>query len=358
MSFVIQIIKTVVVIALFVLLHKWNKSRSLGKYKTYYEEKRREFSWLDNYLKNNPNAVKEGAGTDAWVGTIFGIIVLLGSLFILSFIIKNNLTVEIVSTSLGLAISLMIGLFMKKEVEPNEAECPSCHCPKAWRMTGSQNIVESVDTTRRRTEITRTNELGWETTEERESLDKVYGGFEIKDFFCDNCGHISRETEGKAWDNEPNQNYQKVEQPKAANSTEVKKNVKPVKKNLSTILEDISESIFEVFDDSGFLIFLIGNAITAGMVILTVFIYKEFFQALELDIAGFITLGICAFLSIMTFISMKIGYIHEKVRIFFYISLIIAILGYISLSGSDGNRFPGFVYDLVKRFLGGESGTP
>ena len=347
MSFVIQIIKTVVVIALFVLLHKWNKSRSLGKYKTYYEEKRREFAWLDNYLKENPKAVKQGASTDAWIGTIFGVIVLLGSLFILSFIVRNNLAVEIVSASLGLVTSFLFGLFMNKAVEASEAECPGCHCPLAWRMTGSQNIVESVDTTRKRTEITRTNELGWETTENRESTDKVYGGRVIKDYFCDNCGHVARETEIKAWDSEPNQSYQKVEQYKAVTDN----NVKPVKRNLSTILSDLSESIFDIFEDSGFLIFLIGNAITAGMIILTVFIYKEFFQASGLDIAGFITLGICAFLSIMTFISMKIGDMNEKIRFFFYLSLIIAILGYVSLGGSDGSRFPPFMYNLVNRFL-------
>jgi len=351
MSILVQILKTAAVVALFILLHIWNKSRSMGKYKAYYEEKRRKFAWLDNYLKKNPKAVKQGAGTDAWVATIFGVIALIGSLFILSFFIKSNLTAEIVSASLGLFISFIIGLFMKKEVEANEAECPDCHCPHAWRMTGYQNIVESVDTTRRRTEITRTNELGWETTENRESVNKVYGGRVLKDFICDNCGHVARETEIKAWDNEPGQSYQKIEQNIPAVQAAQDKNAKPVKRNIFTFFADISESIFDFFDDSGFLIFIFGNVITAGMVILTVFLYIELFQPSQLETAGFISIGICAVLSIMTFISMKIGYIHEKIRVFFYLSLIIAVLGYVSLAGSEGHRFPGFVYDFANRFL-------
>ncbi|MCL2187055.1 MAG: hypothetical protein FWB86_14585 [Treponema sp.] len=342
----IQLLKTLIVVVLFILIHVWNKYRSRGKYKTYYEDKRRKFSWLDNYLKNKPDAVKQGAGTDAWVGTIFGVILFFVSMFILSFIIRDRLTIEITTASIGLGTSFLIGLFMRKAVDPNEAECPSCHCPHAWRMTGTQNIVESSDTTRSRTEITRKNELGWETTEERVSTDTVYGGYVIKDYICDNCGHVSREKEIKAWNNMPSQSYHKIEQTTAAPAA-VNKNTKPEKRTFSDFLEDVSESIFEMFDDSGFLIFLFGNAIAAGIIILTVFANMELFPSSKLDAAGIISLVFCIGLPIMNFISMKLGYMHEKIRIFFFISLVIAILGYLTLIiGSEGHRFPGFVYEL------------
>jgi len=342
----IQLLKTLIVVVLFILFHIWNKYRSKGKYKTYYGDKRRKFPWLDNYLKNNPNAVKQGAGTDAWVATILGVIVFFISMFILSFITRNNLTAEIITASIGLGTSFLIGLFMRKAVDPNEAECPSCHCPHAWRITGTQNIVESSDTTRSRTEITKKNELGWESTEERTSTDTVYGGYVIKDFICDNCGHVSREKETKAWNNMPNQSYQKTEQITAP-SAAANKNTKPEKRTFSEFLDDVSESIFETFDDSGFLIFLIGNAIAAGIIILTVFANIELFPSAKLNTAGIISLVFCIGLPVMNFISMKSGYMHEKVRIFFFISIVIAILGYLTLIiGSEGHRFPGFVYEL------------
>jgi hypothetical protein len=205
----------------FVLMTRRNKKRVANAYVKYYAEKRREFPWLDNCIKEHYDPSDSMAGSDAGGKTVAMVIAFVVIVFIASFFFSRNLVAE----------AILVGgffaawEFLARRSTPDcsaygsgdlTLECPSCHCPHAWGMVFEQNIVEGKSVSKTRTETTRTNQLGWETTEEKETKDVTYSGRVIREYKCDNCGHTYHGEDGEAWDNEPSQEGECYNPPKYA----------------------------------------------------------------------------------------------------------------------------------------------
>jgi len=367
----------IIAIAGIVLMIKRNKTRSLKSYTAYYAKKRREYPYLNDWLNNleqkNINVAeirsKESAGGSKWLPIIVAVaIVVLASMFF-----GNNIIVLIISVAIALLAIELIGSRSSKN--PGDysngfeyglsLECPSCHCPHSWKILRKEVRYLSY-----KMENNKFTEKGEKIT--------TYDTKEWRDFKCSNCGHtnqtettaedvrIENKAEQKtapddyvrnynppmpAWNPKDvikERNKEEQREQEIADYRERKQEEKAAKANRTTAekLADFNDSIFNFFNEHGFLIFLIGNAIAAGMVILAIFIDQELLQPNGHNTAGLVTLVVLGVLVIMNFIAMKIGDMHDKLRIFFFVSLIIAILGFLSLSGTAGERFPGFIYGL------------
>jgi len=190
MRILFQLFQLAVAVGFFFLLYKWNKTRTSRALKKYYAKKRREFSWLDNFIKQNGDPSESRAGDDSYKNVIFAVLVFL-VLVIINFIFGKE---SIVNTLVYLAISAGVCIIMgiKTAVNPGKyydldiqdltLECPSCHCPHSWGITAKEVIVENEATI-----VETTKRDGY--NDETEEVATVYGVKTLIDFICLNCGH-------------------------------------------------------------------------------------------------------------------------------------------------------------------------
>ena len=226
-------------IAVLVILYKRNEYRGFDEYQKaytqfygdYYDKKRKEFSWLDNWIKANGDPVIKWAAVNTDKDTkgssmspvllsfailaVGGIITLIvGSSSVVVFIIVGLITLAgsyLAGNKLGnKAVNADTEhLESPSAYEPYNGltlECPSCHCPHSWGMTNEEITVERKETKKETTTRTRTVKGGgtdWgfgkgDSTSVSSStwVTDTYYGKEIRDLKCLNCGH----TEHKEYD--------------------------------------------------------------------------------------------------------------------------------------------------------------
>ena len=221
----IQFGKTGLIVLLIVLMYKRNKYRSVPKYKTYYNAKRKQFPWLVKWLKNYPEIEKEKsiaeASTTALASTLSVIGILLLGMFV-SFIIGfGGFLTEILCIVGAVVISELISRRWSNSKNPGilsvtgdeglTLECPSCGCPHAWTLLGTQDFIKDISTSEKT--ITTTMSDGSEKVEKRTLT--VYYGRHTNDFKCDNCGHTIHGDFETSWvDDPPSTDYIKRDPPK------------------------------------------------------------------------------------------------------------------------------------------------
>ena len=164
------------------------KEANVPVYEAYYAEKRRQFPWLENWIKQNGNPApiraKEFLANKEDAGRLQ---------------IENGLTLE----------------------------CPSCGCPHSWVMHSRENIIES-------SEKETTTRSGYGKGDFADSMLEgfkqngstttiTYSGRSIKDFECLNCGHSEHNEYNETWHYPPAEVLEKYKQPKPAWSFPVDK---------------------------------------------------------------------------------------------------------------------------------------
>ena len=225
LALLIQFGKTGLIVLLIVLMYKRNKYRSVPKYKTYYNAKRKQFPWLVKWLKNYPEIEKEKsiaeASTTALASTLSVIGILLLGMFV-SFIIGfGGFLTEILCIVGAVVISELISRRWSNSKNPGilsvtgdeglTLECPSCGCPHSWTLLGTQDFIKDISTSEKT--ITTTMSDGSEKVEKRTLT--VYYGRHTNDFKCDNCGHTIHGDEERSWvDDPPSTDYIKRDPPK------------------------------------------------------------------------------------------------------------------------------------------------
>ena len=224
-----EIIMLAIGITATIVMYKWNSGRKLRAYVKYYKNKRREFPWLVNWIKENKidpatERVKdEKSGTRWLIGIYFAFIAIL--LLFLTWSIPPQIIFVII---LPLAVSFFSGREKIKNPDDYERgsgdgnewepgltlECPSCHCPHSWVMTQKDTIVESDSTTTKITTTTRETTGGGlvglsesimnDGTTSTKKSKTTFQGREIRYFKCLNCGHTSkRKEETRSWNSSP-----------------------------------------------------------------------------------------------------------------------------------------------------------
>ena len=211
-----MIIFLVVVAAVFFVLFRINKTRSIRAYTAYYGKKRREFSWLDNWLndcdKQNWDPVKlrseiDSGGNNIIAIIVFFVITIIGWFF--------STVVAYIFMAIGSAAALFITNL--KKIKPGSAgyekgltlECPSCGCPHSWVMLAWDIIVEHEETTTETTtrsgygkgDFFDSMSEGFKKDGTTTKVSVVYSGRSIKDFKCLNCGHTEHNEYDERWFN-------------------------------------------------------------------------------------------------------------------------------------------------------------
>ena len=153
-------------IFLLVMRSKKKKEQRIPLFAAYYAQKRQEFPWLDNWLKENGDpSVKRAT----------------------EFLAEKD-------PGKG---EPEYGLTM---------ECPSCGCPHSWVMTQKETIVERGE--EKIQETTTTIKGGGQdwgfgagdaTYSRSKTTGYVFYGKSIKDFKCLNCGHTEQNEYDEQW---------------------------------------------------------------------------------------------------------------------------------------------------------------
>jgi TPR repeat protein/uncharacterized membrane protein YbaN (DUF454 family) len=224
----LRIILVAIAAAVFIVLFRRNKTRSLRTFTAYYAQKRRDFPWLENWVKENgdpvPKRLKDDSGTSISVAIVFFVVVV-----IVMLIFPKWIPLHIIL----LALTILVTEYNARGKTKNPGslsgdksgddigsegdewgltlECPSCHCPHSWVMPQKEVIVDgdsgSKTTTTQRTTISGGDlgDVGAEAA--RRIMGDNYGdgtkvtethnyyGREFKDFMCLNCGHHTERNE-------------------------------------------------------------------------------------------------------------------------------------------------------------------
>ena len=110
--------------------------------------------------------------------------------------------------------------------------------------------------------------------------------------------------------------------------------------------ERLDEKIFEFIEDNGLVLFITGIVITIGVIAVGIILHSEIFKPLNLSM-GFIIILLCAVLSVMTFVGLKLGYEKKVLRIFVYVAFVIALFGGFRVA-QPGQALPNIFYDIAK----------
>ena len=225
------------IILVFILIRKKNKHTALKIYGEYYTQKRKEFPWLEKWIKENTDPVLARANSSAsgtqWFIVFLFVVLVFGLGFILSLIVSANAGLAYYLTSAAVIaliflICAKVGAWLIKKEDPATSsnqghglvlECPSCHCPHAWGMIFEQNFVGEVETTRTTTSTWDEDSSGrrvFGSTKTRTREDSVYSGKVVREFECENCGHTYHGEYGEAWGNPPITGPQNFDPPKYA----------------------------------------------------------------------------------------------------------------------------------------------
>jgi hypothetical protein len=210
------VIPLAVIIGGYILLNQLNKIRAKKPYADYYARKRREFPWLDKWIKENVNPAElrasEGAGTKT--ATSFALFIVFGGIGGIIAFIYGSWVVFFVFVAIGLLISELIGrkhlknpATLDNEEVGLTLECPSCHCPHSWVLLEEENIVEESETV-----TTKTTRSGYGQGDLMDSLLEgfkengttvksitYYYGRSERDFKCLNCNHTEHREYKAQW---------------------------------------------------------------------------------------------------------------------------------------------------------------
>ena len=166
MGFFIFLAIVAVVVLLIIRRSKKRKAENVIVYAEYYAQKRKEFPWLDNWIKENGDPEQSRAK---------------------EFMAEKD----------------------PGELEPEAGltlECPSCGCPHSWVMLQKDSIVDKVE--KEVQETTTTIKGGGQdwgfgasdvTHTKSKTLGYIYHGRAIKDFKCFNCGHTEQNEYNEQW---------------------------------------------------------------------------------------------------------------------------------------------------------------
>jgi hypothetical protein len=224
------------------ILNKLGRARITKAYVDYYAKKRREFSWLENWIKENENPA-EGRAVAVTSGGLFLVFLYFLVVEIITMIIpsmfglKKSIPFQIILLAAGIVVYEITSRKSAKnpgiEENANEKgltlECPSCHCPHAWVMTQKEEVVEGSNTSRTETTTTTKTKYGDDSTAasalfsgtktDTETTYKettTYYGKTIRDFKCLNCGHTGHIKYSDSWSYEPKGGIQVFNPPKPA----------------------------------------------------------------------------------------------------------------------------------------------
>jgi|GEM_PF-5407666 len=222
----LQVIMLAIAAAAIFVIFMLNDVQRKKSYTGYYAAKRREFPWLDNWIKEIADPAKERLNDDK-IGNIgaviiyYAVIAVALKLFPVWGFYGESVTLQIIFTALGIPIAFgfaRMGIKNPGAYEhPSEKgltlECPACGCPHSWVITHKEDIVEDSSTTTTTTTTTRETTGGGlvgasqsilnDGTTTRVDSTTVYSGREIKDFKCLNCGHTEKHEYIEAWTYEP-----------------------------------------------------------------------------------------------------------------------------------------------------------
>jgi len=194
-----------VIVAVFFGLYKWNKIISLKALRKYYAQKRLEFPWLDNWIKQNGDPSLSRARGNSISGVVIAMVVLVALGLITQFLGKTNFINTIVYIAISIVVFWLVG--RSKTIDGNYVnggvtlECPSCHCPHSWGVIKNEIIIDSKSN--QIEEIKYTYNDG--SVKYKKVKIVVYEGRETDDFNCLNCGetrHLEYNREWKHYENE------------------------------------------------------------------------------------------------------------------------------------------------------------
>ena len=234
-----SLLSLALIIGGFIGVRKWNRIRSLRTYTAYYAHKRRQFPWLEEWLKKHGNTIalraKEGAGTST-LYTVLIFLVFAG----LGYFIFGGFFFPSKSSIVGLFIFMAIGLALgellarKRAKNPGTAddqdgltlECPSCTCPHSWVLVQEENTIEgsttSTETTTRsgygRGDFFDSALEGFKKDGTTTRVTTTYYGTSIRDFKCLNCDHTEHNEYNMKWGESrvPKEGVTKFSPPKSA----------------------------------------------------------------------------------------------------------------------------------------------
>jgi len=214
-----------IMIAAFVLIYLINYLRALGATKRlkanmhiYYEEKRREFPWLDNWLNKNGeptiNPVYE-AFMDLLGKLLLNILLYALIAFTLGFLIRLAMlefgfygTGEEKILPAALLVMSIIGLIVsywvfnsgiRSDEYKNNEECKKCACPHSLLIASVEIIADKEVTETKK--ITETDSSG--STSTRTEKYTYIVGRRITTLGCQSCKGSYEEIEGMSWDYAP-----------------------------------------------------------------------------------------------------------------------------------------------------------
>jgi len=201
-------------------------TRAIGPYNRYYNKKRKEFPWLDNYIKNNGNPSKARAsnkiGMRIWITyVVLGVIILyhfyrywfMGVKQLQEFSayaspFKTMLITAIVCLGFELVTMLRINpakvnISDDHEEEGMSFECPKCKCPHSWKIHHRE--ISNVE----RVTVTTTTKIKGGpgvVTRTKQSSNTFYRGDVEDDYVCECCGHTAHSSwSGNVGGDEPEQ---------------------------------------------------------------------------------------------------------------------------------------------------------
>jgi uncharacterized membrane protein YbaN (DUF454 family) len=217
MRILIQLIQLVVIVGFFIMLYKWNKTRTLRAFKKYYAQKRSEYPWLDNWIKQNGDPSESRAKANSMMSVGAAIFVLLALLFITYLFSRITVIKSLVYLAISFGVCWLAGRKTVKGAgnEQPEAgltlECPHCHCPHSWVMHRKEAIIDNVSTIT--TKNTRTGygqgdiiDSAFEGFKQNGTTEKSTSTYDcryIKDFECFNCGQTEQKVYEMTLNNPP-----------------------------------------------------------------------------------------------------------------------------------------------------------
>jgi len=149
------------------LLYKRSKAKKAANvpvFAAYYAEKRRQFPWLDKWLKENGDP-SQARATEFMASK------------------DPSETVRDDNYEQGLTL-----------------ECPSCHCPHSWGMYRKELIVDKVEVKTNVNTMFLNDDLAVQKAfREKKVIEALYSGRSIKDFKCQNCGHTEHNEYDTEW---------------------------------------------------------------------------------------------------------------------------------------------------------------
>ncbi|MCL2186912.1 MAG: hypothetical protein FWB86_13825 [Treponema sp.] len=217
------------IIVVFFVLFRRNKTRSLSAYKAYYTKKRREYPWLENWIKENIDPAPIRAKESTSSGNLWSVIIFLVVVVIGSFIARQNIPLQIISLVAAFVAGELAGRKFfagkpEKLLREREGglflECPYCHCPHSWVMTEIDNTVEGKTAEGVKTTTTvKGGGTDWgfgagdKVSSETKITSVYWYGKSVQDFKCLNCGKTEQMTFSRHWPVEPNKGHKVLEPP-------------------------------------------------------------------------------------------------------------------------------------------------